>query len=255
MLYSPSTGIWCPPRRGIERYSTMPAPVQNRRRAGYSGKGPPLLPGTPTAYYLSTVGVYHDSGLTTLATNGQSVGGWKDQSGNGNHLTGGSPIFNTNYINGQPAIVPSACGTDYLQASFTLAQPYQIYLVMQNISYVCQWAMDGLANRAGLVMTGTNTISMVGSSTQPAITLNSGSWGIVQMLWDDPNSSIQISNGSPVVANTGASSPNGLLLFSNHTNYSGDANIAIAGAVVYAYQQGSSEKMAVIAALNGIFGV
>ena len=58
-------------------------------------------------WYMGDAGVYVDSGLT-LATNGQAVQQWNDQSGKGNHLLQSSaarrPTFASNLQNGKPGI-------------------------------------------------------------------------------------------------------------------------------------------------------
>lgn len=61
-------------------------------------------------------GTFTNTGCTTVTTNGSSVGCWEDQSGSGNHVTQGTagnrPTFNTNVMNGNPAL--SFDGNDYL---------------------------------------------------------------------------------------------------------------------------------------------
>jgi hypothetical protein len=64
----------------------------------------------------SDTGVYSDAGVT-LATNGQGVQEWHDQSGNGNHATqstpGNRPVLVTSAINSLPAIDFDDAGPQY----------------------------------------------------------------------------------------------------------------------------------------------
>jgi hypothetical protein len=67
-------------------------------------------------------GVYHDAG-TTLATNGQTVQQWNDQSGNSRHASqatsGNRPGYNTSAKNSLPAIRFASASSQYLSHSYT----------------------------------------------------------------------------------------------------------------------------------------
>jgi hypothetical protein len=69
------------------------------------------------AWYVADQGVYVDAG-TTLATDGQTVRQWNDQSGNGYHLlqadSGLRPTFDTTGLDGQPAVLFDAGTTTYM---------------------------------------------------------------------------------------------------------------------------------------------
>lgn len=81
-------------------------------------------------------GVYQDSALTTVAGNGDVVGGWKDKSVNANHVTqavtAAKPTLvsvNANF-NNQPTI--SFVTDDLLRTTFSaIAQPNEIFCVMK----------------------------------------------------------------------------------------------------------------------------
>jgi lysophospholipase L1-like esterase len=94
---------------------------------GSSGSAPLSLP-TQDLLYMFNAGqdVYSDTGLTTPATDGGAVSGWKDQGSGANHVTqGGASTLKPTYrasvsaFNNKPAIETD--GGDYLQA--TLAAP------------------------------------------------------------------------------------------------------------------------------------
>ncbi|MFQ5616877.1 MAG: hypothetical protein ACE5GO_10530, partial [Anaerolineales bacterium] len=64
-------------------------------------------------------GVYSDSGCTTAASNGGTLGCWADQSGNGNDLNSStSPTYQTGIINSQP-VIRNTASTSIRDASFT----------------------------------------------------------------------------------------------------------------------------------------
>jgi hypothetical protein len=78
-------------------------------------------------------GVYHDAGVT-LATNGQTVQQWNDQSGSGNHATqatsGDRPTYNTNVQNSLPGIAFNGSAT-YLFNGYT-GWPYTALIVFKS---------------------------------------------------------------------------------------------------------------------------
>lgn len=75
------------------------------------------------AWYKADAGVYNDAG-TTLATNGQTVRQWNDQSGNGYHVTQATsasrPTYLTNTLNSLPVIdFTNVVNQQYLQTTTT----------------------------------------------------------------------------------------------------------------------------------------
>jgi hypothetical protein len=100
----------------------MPAALSITPRTANAAALLPSSVGGLYAWYKADAGVYTDAG-TTLATNGQTVQQWNDQSGNGHHLSqstsGKRPTYNTNVLNGLP--VTTWAGGQCLQAaSFAL---------------------------------------------------------------------------------------------------------------------------------------
>jgi hypothetical protein len=82
-----------------------------------------------TLWLKGDAGVYHDSGVT-LATNGQSVQQWNDQSGSGHHATntGTPPTYATGL---SPSLLPclNFANSGAMTAGFTVAAPYTIFVV------------------------------------------------------------------------------------------------------------------------------
>lgn len=80
-------------------------------------------------WYKADAGVYSDAG-TTLATNGQSVQQWNDQSTNGRNLSafssGFKPVYTTGMLNGKPGLVFTSDG---LISTTTITKPITIFFV------------------------------------------------------------------------------------------------------------------------------
>jgi len=97
MLWQPTRGLLQPNQRWFRPGAVV---------AAWTPANLPSLIG----WWKADANVYNDAG-STLATNGQTVQQWSDQSGVGNHLvqatSGERPTFNTNQLNGLPGI---ACG-------------------------------------------------------------------------------------------------------------------------------------------------
>jgi hypothetical protein len=93
---------------------------------------------TPQLWIKADAGVYVDAGVT-LATNGQTVEQWNDQSGNGNNATqatsGNRPTYNTNKYNGLPAITFAATNLITSGSLGPLAQPYTIFVVVRQSTF------------------------------------------------------------------------------------------------------------------------
>lgn len=75
-----------------------------------------------TAWWKADAGYYNS--YPTLATDGQAVSRWDDQSGNGRNLTlyssGGYPTWRQNILNGLPVLRTSAAGsTDFYSSTYT----------------------------------------------------------------------------------------------------------------------------------------
>jgi hypothetical protein len=80
---------------------------------------PASLGSALVGWYKADTGVYNDAGVT-LATNGQTVQQWNDQSGNGNHITQtgagtNKPTLNTTGFNGLSTIVFTGSNAQWLE--------------------------------------------------------------------------------------------------------------------------------------------
>lgn len=105
-------------------------------------------------------GVFQESTFVTLSGDGDVVGGWQDQSGNGNHATqattANKPTLQTGEINGRPAIRFDGVN-DLLSLTTTLTQgSFNLYIVNM---------IDSLAAHRSYVGTGTPFIRKLTTAT------------------------------------------------------------------------------------------
>jgi hypothetical protein len=176
------------------------------------------------AWYKADAGVYTDNG-TTLATNGQSVQQWNDQSGNGFHLhqTAGinKPTYLTGVLNSLP-VIDSNAGSNP-QGMFTTGEPVTSLTTALSAFAVVKVTANPLSNArvmgiyaaAGggdVASTTAIPISLLGSTivtitaynngSKGTGTISSGTWNQVGSIFDSANSTIYVANtpGTPISA-------------------------------------------------------
>lgn len=100
---------------------------------------------------------------TTLATDGQTVAQWKDQSGNARHLvtTGSPPTWESNEINGLPILRSVAASSQELQttgftlADFVTAGAKTVFVVAKSTTGGILYANDNIAGQTAFGINGT----------------------------------------------------------------------------------------------------
>lgn len=148
MIYDTDKHIWLPGR--LERLPRLSGTPRSQRGAvGIMAQRMPMKPmtaaGPPTAnrlgWWEADLGAYNDAGVT-LATNGQTVRQWNDQSGNfGDNLAqataGARPTYVTNVVNGHPALVFNPHATCCLQTTTgpTVADPLTVLMVLNQVTW------------------------------------------------------------------------------------------------------------------------
>ena len=133
-----------------------------------SGFTPPSISGL-LLWLDSTVGIYQDAaGTTPVTAGGQSVGLWKDQSGNGYDYSQSSsslrPTYNTNKLGTFPAISTNGSST-YLKRSTSTALRLNgktVYAVLQRSS----------GSSEGTLLDVGNCFAITSSSTGTSVSLN-----------------------------------------------------------------------------------
>lgn len=180
--------------------------------AGGGGFSPLNLSGL-IGWWKADAGVFSDAGVTP-ANNGDNVTQWNDQSGNGNHLStsgGSKPVYNTNQLNGLPAITAIPAGTNFFRSSVvtlggTTASVFMVAKVTVDIgngrlfSINAAAGLDTDANaftvvEETLILFGTYNNGFVGT-----VAPVSGSWNEIGSIFDGVNNTMYLNNvaGTPV---------------------------------------------------------
>lgn len=186
------------------------------RRNAIVASGPftPLSLSGLKGWWKADAGAYTDAG-TTLATNGQAVQQWNDQSGQGKHFiqatAGNKPTFTTVSLNGLPAVIGGA--TPFMQvASFALGGgTLSTYVVLKNTptsGRILAYGVAGVDFNPGCAIApyfpsanqlqafdGTNA-----STTSASLTANN--WYQIYSVWDGSTVNTYVGG----VAQTGAAS-------------------------------------------------
>jgi hypothetical protein len=116
-----------------------------RRRLGRATGFAPAQPAFLQLWVAADFGTYTDTALTSpVSTDGTAVGGWRDQSGKGNHATQATgarqPLLKTAVQNGKPSVLFAVAntqwlGVDSLAAAFTGSSlPITVMAVVKPVS-------------------------------------------------------------------------------------------------------------------------
>jgi hypothetical protein len=181
---------------------------------GVSGGAFSPLSLSPLLWLKADLGTFQDTGLVTpAALDGDPVGGWQDQSGNGNKATQGTstkrPALKLNIQNGLPVVRFDGV-SDFLQTvSFSFSQPAHVFLALQLRSW-------GSTNR---FMDGTTTDQVVIAqiNASPELDLYDGSaftcgntglavgtFGTLSVLHNGASSELRVNGGTAATGNPGS---------------------------------------------------
>lgn len=183
-----ATGTYC--NIVIDFTPTQVGSISATMNISYTGPGGPF---TITAYPLSGVGVlpaianlklwldandlttlFQTSDCTTTAvtTNAQTVGCWKDKSGNNFNATqatgGDRPTYSTNQVNTKPVLSFNGT-TDFLSVGTNLGKPanFSVFVVAQTTTIAGRGAVLGSSDGGGTDQSIWGTF-IVSQSAQPA---------------------------------------------------------------------------------------
>lgn len=171
--------------------------------------------------------VWNDAGVT-LATNGQSVRRWGDQSGLNNYVAsetaGFRPLYRTaNGPNGKPWVEGDGVD-DWMNASYVLAQPVTLLMVMKWVttpgagngrvasgfnSNVTGEVFTGLSVNGDLSIYAGTSLALAGGA------LTTGTWYGFAGVFNNTSSRTRTVTRTETVGAAGTAGPAGLTLFSN----------------------------------------
>ncbi len=142
-------------------------------------------------------GTFQDSAKTTTAvSDGDVVGAWADQSGNGRDVlqatTADKPTLRLNVKNGRPAIRFDGI-SDYLRALYAdIAQPFVRFIVIESDGGVTEHILNAVDAQGGVMYipgTGTFNIRSTTAIVGPAIDTN---WHIFVGVFNGASSSLRL---------------------------------------------------------------
>jgi hypothetical protein len=180
------------------------------RALSLTGSGAASPPMTGLKLWVrADVDTWQDAGFTTAASaDSDPVAGWKDQSGNANHVTQATstkrPLLKLNIQNGLPALLFDGVDDYLINTSFTQNQPDMIFVVGRSL--------DGF----GRFVDGQSTEQMVGNFGGGNLILYAGTvlsdgamitvWQAISAIFNGANSFIY-QNGSQVANGDAGASP------------------------------------------------
>jgi hypothetical protein len=204
----------------------------------------------PTALFSGNTGGYWDvalavangdiyqdaAGTTPAASDGDPVDRIDDYSGNGNTLV-------SNGGSGRPTLRNSGAqwwlafnGTShYLQAAFTLAQPYTRVSAAQQVSWTGGDRLwDGKTSNGGILFQNGTTPQVymfAGSSNPFSSAMTVGANHVVTEIFDGASSVLAIDNNGDNTGNPGSADPDGATIGARGSASSGFSDILWFGAI------------------------
>ena len=184
---------------------------------------PTDLPGL-TAWYATDGPLWQeDTAATPVTADGQPVGRWDDDSGNGNHLAqttpGKRPLYKTGIKNGR-AVARFDGADDLLEKTFTLAQPITAFCVFYATTaarYVYTGAV-GAAGTQGSVYIAAATQLRLHAGTPLLMTAGAfalSTWYVESHVLNGVSSQMWLNGTSIGSGNAGAGAMGGLVLGSS----------------------------------------
>lgn len=199
----------------------------------------------------------------TGLTNGATVSSWSDSSGAGRTLTatGVDTTYETNQINTLPAVHPpgTASPSNYLTATFTLAQPFTLFTVVRrdadNTLTQTPVASNG-ANDIAFYITNTETVgAFAGAALETATGQTVDSAHIYSYVISGASSSISIDGTSAATGDPGSTGLSGITLAAA-TNHFGEYFAGeIAEVILYSRALSSGERALIDSYLSDRYAI
>jgi hypothetical protein len=202
---------------------------------------------TPTSLFSSNTGGWWDpsdhtttfqnaGGTTPANTAGQTVAWINDKSGNGNFLGGGVGPFPTLQNSGSLWWLQFDGATQFIQNTFTLAQPMTRISAVRQIS----WTNGNRLFDGGT----TNTAGLLQNSASPEVQMYAGAFGpadasdltvgadhVVSEFFSGASSSLVVDNGASNTGNPSTAAPGGLTIGALGAGTSAFSNIRWYGCI------------------------
>jgi hypothetical protein len=168
---------------------------------------------------------------------GDAIGQWDDLSGNARHLLQANgakqPLLKRGMLNGQPVVRFDGVD-DFIQASFTFAQPYEFWVVGRLLTQTSNHVLlTGANNLQGQFdySGGTNMQAYAGTallgSASPVATAH-----VFNVRFNGASSHVRVDGKTTVTGNAGTGAPNGVTLGAHPGGALGLANTEVAEVIV-----------------------
>ena len=171
-------------------------------------------------------------------SDGDPVGTWPDESGNGYNLTeGDAPTYRAN-VGGMPAVEFNDT-SNWLDTQWaTLSQPYDIYLVFEitngSLASSTQRIYDAAenGNRSSFGTSTDDEWFLQGENVVRGSTPDEQQY-IASTLWNDPNSVIRLNGVQDVSGDAGAGDLDGFMLNASSSDLSAHQGMYVREVLVY----------------------
>lgn len=182
--------------------------------------------------------LYQDVAQLTLATaDGDPVGAWPDQSGNNRDVSvvaANAPTLALNAQNGIPNVRFDGVN-EYLRATFSVTQPYTLFMAMLQDAFNGRQFIGGVTANAGAIFQNAPAPNI--ALFAGAILGNNGNFamdtfGILHAEFNGANSSLIVNETAALTGNAGANNPGGVTLASNN-GLAAFADIDIGEVIIY----------------------
>jgi hypothetical protein len=244
------------PSRGVDK-------AGQGLRNGVRGPGATASSWPPSFTPASIAGLvgWYDAALG-VALNGSTVSAWGDQSSNGNNLSQGTQAKQPSYnATGGPNNGPylGASGGQAILRSFTLAQPYEVFVIASTnwvASGAAQCMFDGrtlnggklefnqLGGNALAIYAGTNGTVFLANASMPTPYT---AWRSYDAQFNGASTQFTMSGAASTVGNAGANTPGGITLFSEGNGSANPFSGGIAFVAIYSNVLASSDRANLLA--------
>jgi len=225
------------------------ATAHHNVKKGIGRVHPPLFVSL-AAWYRNKTGITNISGKCSS---------WADASNNSRPLLQGTAA-NRPTVNSSGALVFTNAASNTMSATFTLAQPFTVYIAFSAQSWTSgRFIFDGKTAATQLTQTGStpglafNAGSALATSTTLALNQN----GVVCCVANGASSVYQVGGGASAVTttgNAGANAAGGFTLGSSRTP-ANSSNITVYEVLIYSVAHGAQDRLNTLRYLSRIASV
>lgn len=239
----------------------------NRRRLMLMRQGGEFSPLdlSPYQWLKADAGTFQTSGGSAAVADGDPVGEWQDQSGNGRHPTqttaDNRPLLKLAQQNSLPSVRFDG-SNDYLRVTHAnVSQPYSLYVVARPTAFSASLStlIDGATINRGRFfwLTGSSPRPLLinaGASLSSGQSSSTGTTYTFQSLFSGANSTVSVNGGSKATGNAGTAARNGTTIGING-NLSGEYGaVDVFEVIIFSRTLSSTEEADLLEYLRAKWG-